>query len=64
MVCSGSTLQSITEDQYYLASRANLPISESNELADFEREALLNLVIKDIKNKTEAEKAARNIRGV
>jgi hypothetical protein len=44
-----------------LASRANISISESNELPDFEREAYINLLIKDLKQKEENEKLkARN----
>lgn len=49
-------IQSITEDQFYLASRAHIPLSESNELADFEREAFMGLVVKDIKAQTENDK--------
>jgi hypothetical protein len=49
-------LHVITEEQYYLASRANISIEESNLLPDFEREAFLNLVIKDMKQKADAMK--------
>jgi len=49
----------ITEEQYYLASRANISIEESNLLPDFEREALLNLVIRDMKTKTENLKSGQ-----
>lgn len=52
-------LQSITEDQFYLASRMHIPVSESNQLADFEREAFINLVIRDIKQQAETEKMKR-----
>jgi len=57
-VTAGSNLQVITEEQYYLASKANIGIEESNLLPDFEREALLNLVIRDMKTKTENLKHA------
>jgi hypothetical protein len=50
------SIQSITEDQFYLASRAHIPISESNDMALFEEEAFIGLVIKDIKNQAENEK--------
>lgn len=53
------TIHSITEDQYYLASKMNIPLSESNQMADFEREAFINLIIKDIKQQTELEKIKR-----
>jgi len=36
-----------------LASRGGISIAESNELADFEREAYVNLVIKDAKVKVQ-----------
>jgi hypothetical protein len=49
-------IQSLTEDQFYLASKAHISISESNEMADFEREAFMGLVLKDIKQQTELEK--------
>jgi hypothetical protein len=51
VVCAGQTLQGITEDQFMLASRANISLYESNEMADFEREAMVNLVVRDIRNK-------------
>lgn len=53
------TLQSITEEQYYLSSKAGISISESNNLPDFEREAFVNMVVKDIKNQTQNEKSKR-----
>ena len=59
LVTSGASLKIITEEQFYLSSRANISIEESNLLPDFEREAFLNLVIQDIRNKTENLKASR-----
>jgi len=61
VVCSGNTLHSITEEQYYLATKANISIEESNELADFEREAFLNLIIRDLRTQVENEKLKKNI---
>jgi len=55
-LCSGNTIQSLTEEQYILASRAGISIAESNALPDFEREAFINLLIKDLKQKEENEK--------
>jgi hypothetical protein len=63
VLCSGNTIQSITEEQYYLSSRGGISISESNELPDFEREAFISLVIKDIKNQEAGEKAAQQMKG-
>jgi len=53
------SLQSITEDQYYLASRAHISISESNDLADFEREAFVNILIRDVKEQAENQKVKK-----
>jgi hypothetical protein len=61
-LCSGNTIQSITEEQFYLASRAHISISESNELPDFEREAFVNLILRDIKQQEENEKSARQMK--
>lgn len=49
-------IQSLTEDQFHLASKAHISITESNEMADFEREAFVSLVLKDIKQQSEFEK--------
>jgi hypothetical protein len=56
VLCSGMSIQSITEEQFYLASRAHIPLSESNQMADFEREAFMGLVVQDIKQQTENDK--------
>lgn len=56
VLCSGMNIQSITEDQFYLASRAHISVTESNNMADFEREAFMGLVVKDIKQQSENEK--------
>ena len=52
----------ITEEQYLLASRAHISIAESNELPDFEREAFINLVIRDLKQKADATQQGQNKR--
>jgi hypothetical protein len=51
LITSGTSLQALTEEQYYLATRANIGIEESNLLPEFEKEALLSLVIRDLNNK-------------
>jgi len=56
VLCNGITLQSITEDQYYLSSKAGISVSESNAMPDFEREAFVNMVIKDLKSQVQNEK--------
>lgn len=53
LITSGTNLAVITEEQYLLASRANIGIEESNCLPEFEKEALLNLVIKDLREKNQ-----------
>lgn len=44
----------LIEQQYVLSKKANISISESNMMADFEREIYISLLIKD----TEEEKKA------
>lgn len=56
-ISGGSTLENIVEEQYYLAKRAGISILESSLLPDFEREAYINLVLRDLKK----EQEARNI---
>ena len=63
VLCNGTTLQSVTEDQYYLSSKAGISLSESNMLADFEREAFINLILKDIRNQTETENIKKSMMG-
>lgn len=43
-----------------LSSRAHISISESNNLPDFEREAFINLVIKDLRQKNETTQQIQN----
>jgi len=45
-----TTLQNIIEEQYYLARKAGISLTESSQLPDFEREAYINLLKRDIKN--------------
>jgi len=42
-------LENIIEEQYQLARKAGISITESNDMADFERDAYLNLLIRDLK---------------
>lgn len=51
MFTNDCTLESVLRQQYKLASKANINISESDELIDFEREIYINLLIEEIKAK-------------
>jgi ABC-type transporter Mla maintaining outer membrane lipid asymmetry ATPase subunit MlaF len=55
-VCSGLSIESITEDQFVLSSRAGISLQESTLLPDFEREAYVGLVMRDMKQKAESAK--------
>lgn len=50
---SGDSLTNIIKEQYHLASKAHIGILESNLMADFEREAFLDLVLKEAQRLTE-----------
>jgi len=39
----------IVKEQYYLSKYANIGLLESSLLPDFERDAYLNLILKDLK---------------
>jgi len=41
------------EEQYYLSKLANISISETNQLPDFEREIYANLLARDLKEEAE-----------
>ncbi len=51
LILSGTSLKNILEEQYYLSSKANISILDSNNIADFEREVFVNLLTKDLKTK-------------
>lgn len=54
LVTSGADFQNILEQQYYLASKVGIPISDSNNMADFERLAFVNMYMKEMKKRKEA----------
>lgn len=43
----------ILREQYYLAKHANIPVSDSEQLPDFEREAHINFIQYDIRKRKE-----------
>jgi len=51
LLLAGASLQNILEEQYYLASKSNIPISDSNYMVDFERTVFVNLLMKEMKQK-------------
>jgi len=51
-----NTLQNIITEQYHISKYANISITESSMMADFEREAYVNLVLKDMKNEEQMAK--------
>lgn len=48
------SFQDIIEQQYVLAKKCNMPISETNMMADFEREIYINILIKDLEEEKKA----------
>lgn len=62
LITSGTSLQAITEEQYHLASKAGIGIEESNLLAEFEKEALLNLVIRDLNDRNKILRESPGVR--
>lgn len=63
MLLIDTSLESITEEQFQLARKAGISIMESTMLPEFEREAYVNMLIKDLKKEVEslesAQRAAR-----
>jgi len=49
-----TTLDRIIDDQYWLSRRAHISISESNEMAEFERLFFVSLLLRDIKEERES----------
>jgi hypothetical protein len=47
-------MESIVAQQYQLSKHAGISISESLQMAEFEREAYLNLLVRDIKREAES----------
>lgn len=47
LIIDGNSLANIIKEQYHLASKAYIGILESNLMADFEREAFLDLILKE-----------------
>jgi hypothetical protein len=48
-----TNLKNIIEEQYYLAKKVNISVSESTLMADWEREIFCSLLLADIKEENE-----------
>jgi len=59
-LCSGYSLVDIIKEQYYLAKKVNISILESNLLSNFEREAYINMLSKELKEEAEALAKIKN----
>lgn len=49
-----TSLDRIIDDQYWLSRRAHISVSESNEMAEFERLFFVSLLLRDIKEERES----------
>lgn len=48
LILSGTSLNNILEEQYYLSNKSHISVSDSNNMADFEREYFVGLLMKDL----------------
>jgi len=58
IMCSDVSMESIVTEQYQLAKHAGISLVESSLMPEFEREAFINLLVKDIKRETESLKSS------
>lgn len=54
ILAGGDSVESITQEQFQLARKANISLVESTLLPEFEREAYVNMLLKDIKKEVDA----------
>lgn len=47
-------LQSIIEQQYVLAKKVGMPLSDTNRMANFEMEIFVNLLMRDIEEERQS----------
>ena len=52
LLTAGASLQLILDHQYYLAKNANISLSDSNRLPEFEREFFISNLKKDLTKQT------------
>lgn len=48
ILCSDCSIQSILEEQYFLAKKAGISFSESTMMPDFERKMILAMLKRDM----------------
>jgi len=54
LILSGANLNTILEEQYYLAKMANISLLDSNLIPDWERTIMVNFLMRDIKKEQES----------
>lgn len=54
LFASETSLKSILREQYELSRRAGISLTESDEMADFEREMFMNWLLDDVKRESES----------
>ena len=59
MLLIDTSLANITEEQFQLARKAGIIILESTMLPEIEREAYVNMLIKDLKSEVESLESAQ-----
>jgi len=55
-------METLTYEQFQLARKANISIMESTMLPEFEREAYVNMLLKDLKQEVDALSKATSSR--
>ena len=53
LFCDDCSLADILRQQFQLSRKANINISETEMMADFEREVYINLLLEDLKREKE-----------
>lgn len=49
-----TTLDKIIEEQFWLSKKCNITVTETNNMAEFERSFYVNLLIKNLSDETES----------
>ena len=53
VLCSDCDMDSLIKEQYFLARKANIAFSDSQNMADFERVMLVGMTAKDLKEEAD-----------
>jgi hypothetical protein len=56
VLCSDCDLDSVIKEQYFLARKANIAFSDSQNMADFERVMIIGMLSKDLKEEADMYK--------